>query len=236
VSDGMWYFAQGSEQRGPVSAQELIQLAASGALTPQTLVWQQGMPNWVPAGTVPGLIPSPTSGAIPNVAAPPESLNYADTIPITAQNYAGFWLRFCAVVVDWIVVALPFLLIRAAFRVPRVAPVIGPNGAPVFSFSTFFPSGPLISCGLPIIEYVVWWLYFTLMESSERQATLGKLAVGLKVTDMMGMRISYARANGRFFGKIVSFLTFYIGFMMAGWTQRKQALHDLMAETLVLKK
>ena len=62
----------------------------------------------------------------------------------------------------------------------------------------------------------------------------GKRAMGIKVTDDYGRRIGFGRASGRFFGKIVSGLIFYIGFMLAGWTSRKQALHDMMAGSLVV--
>jgi uncharacterized RDD family membrane protein YckC len=74
------------------------------------------------------------------------------------------------------------------------------------------------------------------MESAPQQATLGKMALGLKVTDLQGEPISFARATGRYFGKIVSSLIFFVGFMMTGWTEKKQALHDIMAGTLVVKK
>ncbi len=74
------------------------------------------------------------------------------------------------------------------------------------------------------------------MESSPQQATLGKMALGLKVTDLRGEPISFGKATGRYFGKFVSELILYVGFMMAGWTEKKQALHDIMAGTLVVKK
>jgi len=83
---------------------------------------------------------------------------------------------------------------------------------------------------------VLVWLYFAMMESSVYQATLGKMALGLQVTDRQGNRIGFARASGRFFGKIVSGMILLIGYMMAGWTERKQALHDMLADTLVVRK
>ncbi len=224
MAEEMWYFAQGSEQRGPVSRAALTQLAASGAVTPQTLVWQQGMADWVPAGTIPGLMPMGNFGQVAAPAAP-VPLNYSN-----APTYAGFWLRFCAWIVDYLVIALPFFVIEHVLGLSQVSPVFMPGRHVHVSPTIFFPA-----CGMGLMRFVAWWLYFTMMESSERQATLGKMALGLRVTDMQGMRISFARANGRLFGKIVSMLTLDIGFMMAGWTQRKQALHDLMAETLVLK-
>ena len=84
---------------------------------------------------------------------------------------------------------------------------------------------------------MVWWLYFALMESSPHQGTLGKLALGLKVTDLNGDGpISFGRATGRHFSKILSVVILGIGFIMAGFTARKQALHDLIAGCLVLRR
>lgn len=82
---------------------------------------------------------------------------------------------------------------------------------------------------------IIGWLYFALQESSRTQATLGKLVVGLYVTDEDGRRINFARATGRHFGKYVSGVLLAIGFLMAGFTARKQGLHDMLAKTLVLK-
>jgi len=87
-----------------------------------------------------------------------------------------------------------------------------------------------------IWNVILTWLYYTLSESSGSQATLGKKALGLVVTDEAGHRISFGRANGRYFGKIISGLLLCIGYLMAAFTDRKQALHDIMAGTLVLKK
>jgi len=77
------------------------------------------------------------------------------------------------------------------------------------------------------------WIYEAAMESSSKQATVGKMALGLKVTDLEGRRLSFARATGRHFAKYVSNLTLLIGYIMAGFTQRKQALHDIIAGTVV---
>ena len=77
------------------------------------------------------------------------------------------------------------------------------------------------------------WLYFALMESSTRQATLGKMALDMKVTDDEGNRISFGRATGRYFAKILSALILLIGFIMVAFTDRKRGLHDMIAGTLV---
>ena len=84
------------------------------------------------------------------------------------------------------------------------------------------------------LVFVGQWLYFALFESSAMQATPGKRAMGLKVVGETGRRIGFGKATGRYFGKIVSGMIFNIGYLMAGLTARKQALHDLMAGTLVV--
>ncbi len=87
-----------------------------------------------------------------------------------------------------------------------------------------------------LIVAIIQWLYFSLMESSAKQATPGKRIMNLVVTDINGERISFARATGRYFGKIISGIVLYIGFIMAAFTERKQALHDILAGCLVLDR
>jgi uncharacterized RDD family membrane protein YckC len=82
---------------------------------------------------------------------------------------------------------------------------------------------------------LVNWIYEAALESSSHQATLGKMALGLKVTDTEGRQISFARASGRHFAKILSGMILLIGYIMAGFTERKQALHDVIAGTLVVR-
>jgi uncharacterized RDD family membrane protein YckC len=86
------------------------------------------------------------------------------------------------------------------------------------------------------ISFVINLLYYSLLESSAWQGTLGKKALGLAVTDLEGRRISFGRAVGRWFAKIISSLTLLIGYIMAGFTAKKQALHDMIAGTLVIKQ
>ena len=144
--------------------------------------------------------------------------------PILQQQpteYAGFWLRFVAVIIDGIILSIPQYALGFAM-----------TGVSFFGASDlpFVASNPLFSVVIP-------WLYGAFMESSKHQATLGKMAVGIKVTDLdYNGPISFGRATGRYFGKMVSSLILLIGFIMAGFTERKQALHDMMANTLVVKK
>jgi uncharacterized RDD family membrane protein YckC len=87
------------------------------------------------------------------------------------------------------------------------------------------------------VSLVFTWLYHALMESSEWQATVGKRLLGLVVTDMAGQRVSFGRATGRHFAKIITnMVPAFIGYIMAGFTERKQALHDMLAGCLVLRR
>jgi uncharacterized RDD family membrane protein YckC len=87
-----------------------------------------------------------------------------------------------------------------------------------------------------LILVVLTWLYFAGLESSAWQATLGKRATRLQVTDRTGRRLSFGRATGRFFAKAISAITLLIGYLVAAFTPRKQALHDLIAGTVVVRR
>jgi uncharacterized RDD family membrane protein YckC len=148
----------------------------------------------------------------------------------TATIYAGFWLRAVALLID---VTLVYIVVVGAEAV--VGYISGQNLGLRSELSGKASFGPGFALRLSI-STVIHWLYWAGLESSVFQATLGKMALGLKVTDLNGYPISFAQATGRYFAKFISALILCIGFMMAGWTARKQALHDLMAGTLVVKK
>jgi len=85
-----------------------------------------------------------------------------------------------------------------------------------------------------ILGALCGWIYFATMESSPAQATLGKMALSIKVVDTSCNRISFKRASGRFFGKFVSALFIFIGFVISGFSRKKQAFHDIMAHCMVI--
>lgn len=87
-----------------------------------------------------------------------------------------------------------------------------------------------------VVFFAAYFAYFSIMESSSRQATLGKMAMGIVVTDSNGRRISLGRALGRNLGKIISGIILYIGYIMIAFTAKKQGLHDIMANCVVVKK
>ncbi len=138
--------------------------------------------------------------------------------------YAGFWRRLVALWIDNIILSIPVGFI--SFVLGFIGGVGGFNQSAIMGVSVF----------AQMLVFPLYWLYSALMESSSKQATLGKMALGIMVTDMDLQRISFGRATGRYFGKIISLLILCIGFLIAGFTEKKQGLHDMMANCLVVKK
>jgi len=161
---------------------------------------------------------------------------------LTTENqevkYAGFWLRFVAYLIDDIVLSFAGFIVALPFIGGIIFSAIGMSDSHEFDEKTVLGIAGILGSvlGMVLIIIILGWLYFALMESSKNQATLGKLALGLKVTDMEGNRISFARATGRYFGKIISGMILYVGYFMAGFTEKKQALHDMLAGCLVVRK
>jgi uncharacterized RDD family membrane protein YckC len=151
--------------------------------------------------------------------------------------YAGFWRRFGAYVVDSIILTIGLgilLFVLSLIGIPIFESA--EYAAETADMSASISAGANLSPVASIILFVVGLLYFPLLESSSLQATPGKLALGIKVTDLQGNRIGFGRALGRNLAKIVSAIILYIGFIMAGFTARKQALHDMIAGCLVVAK
>jgi uncharacterized RDD family membrane protein YckC len=177
-------------------------------------------------------------------AAPPV---YAPITPqVPAARYAGFWLRVGAYLIDGIILMIPSGIIIFA-----IIMMMGGFAA----FAAKFPQSQdpnEIAANMPAfisamigfvfmvmaILTVIQWLYFALMEASEKQGTLGKIIVGAYVTDMNGQRISFGRASGRYFAKFgMGLVPFgFIGYILAGFTEKKQALEDFIASTLVYRR
>ena len=139
-------------------------------------------------------------------------------------NYAGFWIRFLAYFIDTLLMTLVLLPLGVVAGVLIVATGADQNGSMLALDGMF-----------RIVSFFIGWLYFSFLESSPWQATLGKKILGLRVTDLNGGRISFGKATGRYFGKILSGLILFIGFVMVAFTEKKQGLHDQMAGTLVVK-
>ena len=212
----LWFYARnGTEKLGPVDTDVLRQLIATGDVVADDLVWSRGMPEWQRAGDLPDFF----APAQPIYDQPVGTLSYQTFVE--ERPYAGFWTRLCACLIDGVIVSMAQLPIQFAlgvggFQTHRAAPI-----AQLFN---------------NVSSIVIYWLYEALQESSKYQATLGKRVMNIVVTDAVGQRLNFARATGRHFAKFLSAMICMVGYMIAGWTEKKQALHDMVAQTLVVKK
>lgn len=132
-----------------------------------------------------------------------------------AYQFAGFWWRVLAYTVDAAILWAGMAAVSLAMLPWRRAPA---------------------DVWLSVAQTLVAWLYFALFECSPAMATPGKRACGLIVVSEGGERVSFGQALGRQIGKLASALLFGVGFVMIAWTRHKQALHDKLAECLVLKR
>lgn len=158
----------------------------------------------------------PNSGSS---APPPPPVWDAQPGGTTPVGYGGFWIRVVAYIIDAILVSLVLGVVMSIF------------GLRYMNLDDLSDYDPTVN----ILSILIFWLYFALMESSERGATVGKMAMGLRVVTNDGKRLSFMNATGRYFAKILSGIIFGIGYIMVGFTERKRGLHDMIASTLVIK-
>jgi uncharacterized RDD family membrane protein YckC len=154
--------------------------------------------------------------------------------------YAGFWLRLVADIVDNILLGIPYSFLAVmifASAIPVLRGLAGTQNPNPVLILTLLGSRILL---FGVLYLLGTWLYWSLLESSAWQATLGKKALGLYVTDLQGSRVSFGKASGRFFaGRGISFvpsiggLYYLIDCIMVAFTEKKQALHDMIASCLV---
>jgi uncharacterized RDD family membrane protein YckC len=163
---------------------------------------------------------------------------YAGVVASPRVDYAGFWLRLLALIIDNAILGLGFVLV--------LIPLIFLTGLHKF-LEDFHPGEEMNNVGIVMlvgifllaatISLILTWLYHALMESSDWQATLGKKVLGLVVTDMAGQRVSFGRSSGRHFGKMITnLIPAFLGYIMAAFTDKRQALHDMLSGCLVLRR
>jgi len=257
-----WYYSDAQRtQHGPVGAGDLAAMHTKGTLPPETLVWREGMSDWKPwremireviAGGAPddpraeALVKAaeaaPDDGAYrpyaiaePSPYAPPQARVDESSLVIGGGRvvYAGFWKRVAASFIDsFVTTALSY-----AVQIPLMM-VFGVGMAGMADSDNPFGTGAGVAMIVMIymVALAIPLLYFSWMHSSSMQASLGKMAVGIKVVRSDGQRITFWRAFGRYWAMIPSALILLIGYVMAGFTERKQALHDMMCDTLVVDK
>lgn len=256
MNDDQWYYTHAGQRFGPVPISTFPALAQSGQLAPADFVWREGMPDWVSASTLggvfqpvmppqyhappqqqympPGQMPSNQQGygypgQYDQQGAPVGTMNYYSNFGPRIE-FAGFWLRLGALLIDGVIFGVLLFLVGIVLGIAVSASRVSSSRPPATEIMI------LLIFSFYGAAFIASWLYYALMESGVKQSTLGQRAVGIKVTDLEGRRIGFGRATGRYFGKLISQFFFCFGFIMAAFTEKKQALHDMMAGTLIVRK
>ncbi|MDG2525121.1 RDD family protein [Stenotrophomonas sp. HITSZ_GD] len=219
-----WFYADAAGmQQGPVEAEALLARYAAADITPASLVWREGLAGWLPLSAVAaelGLAEADLPAVETPAGAVPLPVGPADIV------YAGFWRRTAANIIDGLAVALVVL--------PFTLPMIFAAG---FATEAGHPFGMFFAqLGVQLFVLIATVLYFACFHASRLMASPGKLAVGIKVVRPDGQRLNFGRSVGRGFAYYLSYFTLYIGFLIAAFTERKQALHDLICDTLVVDR
>lgn len=224
LSAGVNPYAMAEPLPSAASAQTSTHASTAASPSPGTL----SSTSTLSAGINPYAMAEPHSPYAPPRAAVHGGSDYVAGGEVV---YAGFWKRFAAYTIDTFVLGVVFGILGVIMGV----------GLAVSASGARDPATAMSGMGLTfvlfyIVEIVGMAVYFAWMHSSSHQATLGKMAVGIKVTDDDGEAITFWRGFGRFFATILSSLILCIGYLMAGFTERKRALHDMVASTLVVDR
>lgn len=227
------WIGRDGERHGPYKEADIRQWLRSGQVSIDDLGWYEGLADWQPLSV---LFPDEKPAAAPPMA-PPLPQRAAMTAPEAAADYAGFWQRFGAWVIDLIVLIVPSAIAFYAFGgldaykhfLEQVQ-----GGADMATAMREYALGAQSSS---VATVVIGFVYYALFEGSKWQATPGKLALRLRVTDIDGQRLSLGRAAARNAVRLTNMIIWLIPlvcYLAVAWTQRKQGLHDLVAGTLVL--
>lgn len=230
------WIGRNGERFGPYPDAEIRQWLRDGTCRADELGWYDGMVDWRPLGELfPEERPAAYADAVPPM--PPSPPPFLGVTDVVAPEYAGFWLRFGAWVIDYLILIVPFTIIAVSMGLGGVMAAVMDQMKTdqVGALETY------ASAVLPItyVLMVVGFVYYTVFESSKWQATPGKMAVGIRVTGTDGQRISIARSAGRNAVRLTNVLRFpvplpLICYVVAAFTERKQGVHDLLARTYVL--
>ena len=142
--------------------------------------------------------------------------------------YAGFWLRGCAFAIDTFILSMIFGMIVSYYPMQLM---IFPD-ANAQSLLAF----PRVTLAGFALLFAIMWAYYVLFETSSWQGTPGKRLFRLYVADLAGKKITFSRSSIRYFGRKISEATFLVGYIVAGFTEKKQALHDILAGSIVLRR
>ena len=158
---------------------------------------------------------------VPPAVAPYQRADTVSTADVgIPSKYAGFWIRAAATVIDGFVIFGISVAGAAAFGAAGLLTDAAPEAA---------------AAGYYIAWILASWLYYAVCESSSKQATLGKRAVGIVVTDTSGRALTFGRASGRAFAKWLNAFTLGIGWIVVAFSRKKRGLHDFVAGTFVVQ-
>lgn len=250
-----WYYADAGRQVGPIDESALDDLVRAGVIRDDTLVWREGMPNWQPHAAVRAPRPPAPMPAqlLPDTAYcsecgrpfPSSQLVAIGNASVCAQckpfylqrvreggkaigglRYAGFWIRFLARVLDWVILAIVGVIINSPLRM-----AVG-SGSMTDSASALAVGFGLL--GLTILVDFALGFGYEVYFTATRGATPGKMILGLKIVRSDGSPLTTGLAVGRYFAYILDGFTLLIGFIMAGFDTEKRALHDRLCDTRVI--
>ncbi len=218
-----FWVTHGGERRGPYEESEILEAVELGTIRPTDLLWVQGMREGVPIYQVfahLGAAAGPPSrpGAALRRAAGLRVVDDLAALPGSEIAYAGFWVRLAAVAIDAVLLGIVGLA----------------TGLVMLAWTARMADAQAFGAGIGL---AIGWLYFALMESSPGGATFGKRAFRLQVLTADRMqRVGFLRATGRWAGRWVSAIALAAGYLMQPFTARRQALHDLLAGTVVVAR
>lgn len=230
----MWYYVDRTHVRhGPIGADELALAFSQGRVQRDSLVWREGLAQWEPLEGHLAELPVPPAMPVPPPVAATGTPDPAGMAPQAGPGTvvdAGFVRRLGAYFIDNLLLGSVYYVVLMVAMVAMAVLATTTTGSDSDTLAA-------VAVALMVLAYALMsYFYYVGMERSKLQASVGKLALGIKVVDADGRRLGWGKASARWAGSILSYLVLYIGFLMAGWTRRKQALHDLMAGTYVVDK
>lgn len=227
-----WYYVENDFEVGPVDEATIRGKVRDGVVGPRDQVWRDDLPDWVEARTLTDLFPDsgPANAEPGPVATPPNGTgpladrlqrSVADPSDVDGYEYASFWQRLVATFVD------NFLLRIAGIVIGIVV---------AMTASRQFANSDAFGAVLIVVGLFINMLYFGFFEGSSKQATPGKMAMSLIVTDLNGNPAGAGRCMLRYVASLLSTVLLLIGYLIQPFTPRKQALHDLICGTLVYRR
>jgi uncharacterized RDD family membrane protein YckC len=250
-----WYYGLDGRSQGPVEEATLETLELSGAIEWATPIWCAGMTAWKPFGEI-FKRPSVHCCECERRVDKEPAIRYRDLYicprckPLffqkvreglaheEAAQYCGFWIRFCARMLDGLILAtltVPLSVINQVIMV-RTYPLTGP-GAGMERFENTAQLGEFlaIQAAFVLVSLILAFAYEVYFVG-RFAGTPGKLLLRMRIVRSDFSRVTYGRSAIRFFGKMLSDLTMYIGYIMVGFDPQRRALHDHIADTRVIKR